>query len=138
MAGPAAVNGDEEKPLDPMVENVRRKMMRLMIVSIGIMMIGLMAVLGAIVYKYNTDDISSAESDTPVAQISGQDSRQNAGILTTGNIVLPKGAIIETSSLAGSRILLKVKFSDESIHLMVFDMSNASIVANFPVVQKSQ
>ena len=54
MAGLADNNGDEDKPLDPMVENVRRRMMRLMVVSIGIMMIGLMAVLGSIVYKYNT------------------------------------------------------------------------------------
>ena len=130
MAGPAAANGDEEKPLDPMVENVRRKMMRLMIISIGIMMIGLMAVLGAIVYKYNTSGISSAETDAPVAQ--------NLPILTSRNIALPKGAVIETSSLAGSRILLRVKFSDGSIHLMVFDMSNASVVADFPVVEKGQ
>ena len=138
MAGPAAVNGDEEKPLDPMVENVRRKMMKLMIISIGIMMIGLMAVLGAIVYKYNTSGISSVESDAPVAQISGQNSGQNSPMLVSGNIVLPKGAVIETSSLAGSRILLRVKLSDGSVHLMVFDMSNASIIADFPVVKNSQ
>ena len=47
-----AVNDlDEEKPLDPAVERVRRRMLRLMVISIGIMMTGLMAVLGAIVYK---------------------------------------------------------------------------------------
>ncbi|WP_425417242.1 hypothetical protein [Oricola indica] len=42
---------DEEKPLDPAMERVRRKLARLMVVSIGIMLIGLMAVLGAVVYK---------------------------------------------------------------------------------------
>jgi len=42
---------DEEQPLDPAMERVRRKMVRLMVISIGIMMVGLMAVLGAIVYK---------------------------------------------------------------------------------------
>ncbi len=138
MAGPAAVNGDEEKPLDPMVENVRRKMMRLMIVSIGIMMIGLMAVLGAIVYKYNTSGISSVETDAPVAQITKQVSGQKSAMLASGSISLPKGAIIETSDLAGSRILFKVKFIDGSIHLMVFDMGDASIIADFSVVEKSQ
>jgi hypothetical protein len=48
------VNQDdlEEKPLDPDMEKVRRKMVRLLAVSIGIMFIGLMAVLGAIVYKF--------------------------------------------------------------------------------------
>jgi hypothetical protein len=42
----------EEKPLDPEMEKVRRKMVRLLAVSIGIMFIGLMTVLGAIVYKF--------------------------------------------------------------------------------------
>lgn len=142
MAGPAAVNGDEEKPLDPMVENVRRKMMRLMIISIGIMMIGLMAVLGAIVYKYNTGGTSSVEIDAPAMQEPVQNSRpvskQITRVLTSGNIVLPKGAVIETSSLAGSRILLKVSNSDGSIHLMVFDMGTASIIADFSVVKNGQ
>ena len=47
------VNDDDldEKPLDPEMEKVRRKMVRLLAVSIGVMFIGLMAVLGAIVYK---------------------------------------------------------------------------------------
>lgn len=142
MAGPAAVNGDEEKPLDPMVENVRRKMMRLMIVSIGIMMIGLMAVLGAIVYKYNTGGTSSAEIDAAATQEPGQNPvpvlNQNTRMLASGNIALPKGAVIETSSLAGSRILLKVKNSDGSIHLMVFDTGTASIIADFSVLNSSQ
>jgi hypothetical protein len=52
------VNEDdlEEKPLDPEMEKVRRKMVRLLAVSIGIMFIGLMTVLGAIVYKFTQDD----------------------------------------------------------------------------------
>jgi hypothetical protein len=45
----------EEKPLDPEMEKVRRKMVRLLAVSIGIMFIGLMTVLGAIVYKFTQD-----------------------------------------------------------------------------------
>ena len=44
------IDGDEQ-PLDPAMERVRRKMIRLLAVSIGIMVIGLMAVLAAIVYK---------------------------------------------------------------------------------------
>ena len=41
----------EEKPLDPVMENVRRKMIRLQLVSAGVMLVMLMVVLGAIVYK---------------------------------------------------------------------------------------
>ncbi len=41
----------EEKPLDPAMESVRRKMIRLQIVSGVIMFVSLMAVFGAVVYK---------------------------------------------------------------------------------------
>ena len=41
----------EDKPLDPVMENVRRKMVRLQLVSAGVMLVMLMVVLGAIVYK---------------------------------------------------------------------------------------
>ena len=50
MADPAD-DFDDDKPLDPAMEKVRRKLARLMAVSIGIMLVGLMAVLGAVVYK---------------------------------------------------------------------------------------
>lgn len=50
--GPAGRERDEdEKPLDPAAERVRRKMVRLLAVSIGIMLVGVMAVLGVVVYK---------------------------------------------------------------------------------------
>ncbi len=41
----------DEKPLDPVLERVRRKMIRLQLVSAGVMVVALMAVLIAIVYK---------------------------------------------------------------------------------------
>lgn len=43
----------EEKPLDPALERVRAKMLRLLVVSIGTMFIAIFAVLFAIVYKLN-------------------------------------------------------------------------------------
>ena len=46
-----ALKEEDEKPLDPAMENVRKKMVRLLAISLGVMMVGLMAVLGAIVYK---------------------------------------------------------------------------------------
>ena len=52
----------EEKPLDPVMENVRRKMVRLQLVSAGIMGVMLMAVLAAIVYK-----VTQRAPETPVA-----------------------------------------------------------------------
>ncbi|MDK1478005.1 hypothetical protein QN226_04685, partial [Sinorhizobium sp. 6-117] len=55
----------EEKPLDPAMENVRRKMVRLQLVSAGVMLVMLMAVLGTIVYKVNRQN--SVTNSAPVA-----------------------------------------------------------------------
>ena len=61
----------EEKPLDPVMENVRRKMVRLQLVSGGVMLVMLMAVLGAIVYK--------------VTRLSDQDAAQTAAVPVPGD-----------------------------------------------------
>ena len=42
---------DDDAPLDPAAERLRRKLVRLLLVSGGIMMLGLIAVFAAIVYK---------------------------------------------------------------------------------------
>ncbi len=131
MAAPAFNNDDEEKPLDPMVENVRRRMMRLMIISIGIMMVGLMAVLGAIVYKYNT----AGEKSPKMTVLKKPMVVVDAGY-SEGNISLPAGFVVESSSLAGDRILLNVKDDKGMLHIMVFDMLSARIIARFPVANE--
>ena len=56
-------NIDAEKPLDPAMERVRRRLARLMVVSIGVMLVGLMAVLAAVVYK--SSDSGSPEGVSP-------------------------------------------------------------------------
>ena len=50
------IDEQEEKPLDPVMENVRRKMVRLQLISGGIMLVMFMAVLAAIVYKLTADE----------------------------------------------------------------------------------
>ena len=42
---------DEDKPLDPAVEQVRRKLVRFVAINLGLLFIALMAVVGALVYK---------------------------------------------------------------------------------------
>ncbi len=42
---------DDEKPLDPATEKVRKKLVKFSAVFMGLNMVALMAVLGAIVYK---------------------------------------------------------------------------------------
>ncbi|MEM1317529.1 MAG: hypothetical protein AAGF29_04630, partial [Pseudomonadota bacterium] len=66
MSNPA--DDHDEEPLDPKVEAVRQKLVRLLLVSGGIMLLGFLAVFAAIVYKIN--DVA----DTPVA-ISADEAR---------------------------------------------------------------
>ena len=53
MARPA-FDDEEEKPLDPAVEKVRRKLVRFVAINLGLLFIALMAVVGALVYKSRT------------------------------------------------------------------------------------
>ena len=83
---------NEEKPLDPEVEKVRRRMMRLMIVSILIMLVGLIAVFAGVVYKIN----GKPEQDTSSPAIASEGAEANAPLYSGGPIVveLPDGAKI--------------------------------------------
>jgi hypothetical protein len=50
MARPT-IDDNEEKPLDPAVEKVRRKLVRFVAINLGLLFLALMAVLAAVVYK---------------------------------------------------------------------------------------
>ncbi|MDD9910547.1 MAG: DUF6476 family protein [Ahrensia sp.] len=85
---------DKEEPLDPQVEAIRRKMMRLLMISSGTMILGLMAVLIAIVYR-----VTQAADAVPEAAMHNE-------------ITLPQGATILHTALDGGRILLTVRHAD--------------------------
>jgi hypothetical protein len=110
---------DEEKPLDPATELVRRKMVRLLLVSIGIMMVGLMAVLGAIVYKIGKSP------DTVAAQGGGAPIEPG----TAGTIRLPQGAEIVSTSLDGDNVLLQLQLSGGGRELVIHSLSRNRIIA---------
>jgi hypothetical protein len=119
----AALDDEAEKPLDPAMEKVRRKMIRLLAISIGVMMAGLMAVLFAIVYKMNTRADAPAP-ETALAAPSGEG-------MMTGEIVLPEGARINSQSLSGNRILFDLSQPDGTREIAVYDMAAARFVARF-------
>jgi hypothetical protein len=118
----SVMNEEAEKPLDPAMEKVRRKMVRLLVIALGIMMIGLMAVLYAIVHKM------SARPDAPAAASgaipSGADEISSA-------ITLPKGAQINGESLSGSRILFDLTLPDGKRELAIYDMLEGRFVAHY-------
>jgi hypothetical protein len=118
---------EEEKPLDPAMEKVRRKMIRLLGVSIGVMMAGLMAVLFAIVYKMN-----SGGEKAPVTA-----SMPSTGVIAgVGEIVLPAGAYMNSQSLSGDRLSLDVTLKGGAREIQIFDMTSGKIVARFAVTAK--
>ncbi|KJS15339.1 MAG: membrane protein [Hoeflea sp. BRH_c9] len=128
------VNDDDldEKPLDPEMEKVRRKMVRLLAVSIGVMFIGLMAVLGAIVYKFTQAD-DTAVAGSPVAG-SSMVVPSDAPIASVAS--LPEGFVVESVSLDGPRIGFFGRSADGSRRLIIHDMTTGRIVGDVVVINR--
>ncbi len=113
----AEIGGDEDKPLDPAVERVRRKMMRLMAISIGIMMIGLMAVLFVIVYKISA----------------GNEAQAPAGDTFETVLKIPAGAKIISQSLTGDRLTLLAEHADGRQTIFIFDTAARKVIGRIEV-----
>ncbi|MCP4317919.1 MAG: hypothetical protein GY789_18330 [Hyphomicrobiales bacterium] len=113
---------DEEKPLDPEMEKVRRKMVRLLVVSIGIMILGVMAVLAGVVYKVigPEDEPQAALSDT-ITVPSGAPLQLTAS--------LPAGFSVEQVALDGARILFYGRSASGINSAVIMDVSTGNIVA---------
>ena len=109
---------EEEEPLDPATERVRRKMVRLLIVSIGIMVVGLMSVFGAIIYKIGE---KQDDSETVIPAVQTELIVPNSANYI-GEIDIPDGANILSTSLNGSHILLHLKLVDGSQKLWLYDI----------------
>jgi len=121
----ATSNNDDDKPLDPAVEQLRRKMVRLLVISIGIMMVGLMAVLGAIVYKVSARSTANGNGGGTIA--SGPSVPVDPGF--EGHIDLPNDAEIVSVSLDGSNILLRVRQPGQKEKLLVYSLSEDRVIA---------
>lgn len=119
-------NDQEDKPLDPVMENVRRKMMRLQLVSGGIMLLMFMAVLVAIVYKINTRD------GKPEAQTAGGLAvPSDAPVKATAT--LPDGFAVSAVSQSGGQILFYGVMADGVRKAFLFDIAASRIVADIDV-----
>jgi hypothetical protein len=104
---------DNDKPLDPAVEAIRQRLARLMIVSIGIMMLSLFAVLGAVVYKASGPSQISAAS---------------------GTLAIPDGMIVVDQSIDGDRLALRLRQGDGSELIMLFSLIDGSVNGQWPIV----
>lgn len=116
----------EEKPLDPAMENVRRKMVRLQLVSGGIMLVMFMAVLAAIVYKVTRTD------GKPESRISaGLSVPSDAPV--TGSVTLPNGFTVSSVSQSDGQILFYGTLSDGARKAILFDIAAGRVIADIDV-----
>ncbi|WP_455872548.1 hypothetical protein [Rhizobium yanglingense] len=119
------LDDQEEQPLDPAMENVRRKMVRLQIVSGAIMFVSLMAVFGAVVYK----TMKAEPEETTAVSGSGVPSDSPA----RSTVSLPLGFAVQSTSLSGSQILFFGQSIDGKRKALVFDIEAGRLVADITV-----
>jgi hypothetical protein len=118
----------EDKPLDPAMDKVRRKMIRLQIVSGSVMFISLMAVFGAVVYK----------AVGPSKTVATQSVPQNLGV-PTGNgplavtASLPQGFTIDNVSYSGGDMLFYGKLANGTRKALVFNVATGRFLADVTV-----
>lgn len=116
----------EDEPLDPVMENVRRKMVRLQIVSSGIIIISLMAVLFAVVYKVR----SRAEAEKTAAAPTSFTVPADQPL--TARAALPAGFEIQSVSNSGSQILFWGTLNGQK-KALIFDIAVGRVVADIAV-----
>ncbi len=126
-----AIDDQDEKPLDPAMERVRRKMLRLLAVSIGIMFTGLMAVLIAIVYKVSHAPSKPKEAGAlqPAVSIPGDATE------LTGKIALPAGTSVISQSLSGGQLSLMTQGADGKRQIVIYDMNAGRIIARYTITE---
>ncbi len=121
---------NQEPALDPAMERVRRKMIRLLAVSIGVMLIGLMAVLAAVVYKINKAPEAPEQEDLR-SDIPGQTAvvPEQPFKMVESQITLPEGTRLLSQSLSGNLISLETLLPDGGTEIIVYDFKESRIAA---------
>lgn len=108
---------EDEEPLDPAVEAVRVKMVRLLAVSGGIMVLGLMAVLFSIVYKINQNDDATSVAITANPE----------NVLS-----VPSGSQVVSATQSDGRLTLTLQFADGSTRVQIHAL-NGAMIAGYTV-----
>lgn len=116
--------GEQEEPLDPAMERIRRKMVLLQLVSGGILFVCFMAVLAAVVYKV------SQRPDTPPVASGGFAVPADQPLASS--VILPAGFVVQSVSLSGSQMLFYGAIAEQQ-KALVFDLTVGRIVADVTV-----
>ena len=108
----------EEKPLDPAVERVRKKLVRFVAINLGLLFAALMAVVAAIVYKSGN---APQPADAPVA---------------IAEIALPAGARMIGHGFSDGQFSIDTELTDGSRIIIVYDVAGKKIVGRYAVTAK--
>jgi hypothetical protein len=114
----------DEKPLDPAVERVRRKLLRFVAINLGLLFAAVIIVIAAVVYK-------SATSGTPPT--SATDIRVPSGETIEADIPIPAGARIGSHTLSGNRVSLDLELPTSRHVILVYDLAERRVIARLAV-----
>jgi uncharacterized SAM-binding protein YcdF (DUF218 family) len=124
MAAPQS--NDDEKPLDPEVERVRRKLLRFMIVNLAILFVAFAAVIGGFIYKSSHASKRAAGQEAQIRPPSGADA-------VSGTIAIPAGARIVSQTLSGKEVLLGLELADGSRSFLLYDLGAGRTLGTYAV-----
>ncbi|HWJ74742.1 MAG TPA: hypothetical protein VNX29_16395 [Kaistia sp.] len=112
---PRSLDDDEreEPPLDPAVERIRQRLKRLIVISSATLLVGLIAVLAAVIYK-----IGPGQDKAALAPVAGE-------AMIGG--VLPGGARVLSTALDG-RLLALTFEAGGAVRIVVIDLSSGKVL----------
>ena len=122
---------DEEAPLDPVMERVRKKMIRLLVISMGTIFISLMVVVYTIVYKINTLPEDPEDEMTNSPQV--QTSYNAADFKETVEVNAPVGAELFSSQLEGNLLILQFRLPNKQNQIRIVDLLSGDVVSTVSV-----
>lgn len=114
---------EADAPLDPAAERLRRKLVRLLLGSGLIMMLGLIAVFAAIVYKTGLLG-SDTVRRTPAAQVAAE-----------ATIRVPPGARLVSADLDAAQALLTFD-SAEGTTMLLVDLASGAVIGRYRLAEQ--
>jgi hypothetical protein len=119
---------DDEPPLDPGLEKVRRKLVRFIAINLGLLFLALMVVIVALVYKSRS---AKAPAPSLTSEIPVHGNEQ-----LTGDIVLPVGAKVVSQSLSGNRLSIDAELTDGTRAIFIYDVAERRMIGRFSIRNK--
>lgn len=123
---------EQEAPLDPAFEKVRRKMVRLLVISSSVIIVGLMAVVFSIVYRVNR--LPPAETPVATTPAAVQAAVQPDPVPPVQQtFTLPEAFVVESSSISGNRILIFGADPEGQQRMFVYDIVTGKRITSIDI-----